>query len=226
MAKPARGSGGKFTAGVSNDGGSGEGGSDTGSGGNGNDSGSGDGGSGDGNVIRPTLNGGGDGDGGGDGGPGSGETRRGRGRPRGSASRPKTQLDVTTLSEVIAFAHVGLAAMLQNDAWTLDDGESKKLADAAARVLKHHDTPAFSAYAMDWLGLVMVAGNVYGPRVAMAMESASAKKATARQGAAPQPEQPSKRQEPRQPVARQGDGTVTISDPMGTGQLITIRQPG
>lgn len=119
------------------------------------------------------------------------------------------------MAEVIAFAHVGIATVFKNDAWSLDDAESRKLADAAAKVLRHHDTPAFSAYAMDWIGLLMVAGNVYGPRVAVTM--AARAKPVQRPAQARAPGQPG-----REPTADQGAGFVTITDPMGSGNLIQV----
>lgn len=217
MAKPTRNRAQQPQNGVSSNGGSSEGsdgaapGSANGEPGGGSGS---DGGDGDGSVIRPTLNGTGDGDGDGNGGTGNGETRRGRGRPRGSASAKKAEISVTTLSEVISFAHLGLASILADDAWTLDDGESEKLAAAASKVLKHHDTPAFSAYAMDWIGLLMVAGKIYSPRV---MHSVAKRASTAK----PAPT-PGARQEPKQPVAEQGEGFVTVLDPLGSGREMRV----
>lgn len=177
--------------------------------------GSGDGSGGDGDsVIRPTLNGNGDGNGDGDSAAGNGEPRRGRGRPRGSGTgQKKSEISVTTLAEVISFAHVGIAAIVKNDVWSLDDGEAKRLADAASKVLRHYDTPAFSAQAMDWVGLIMAAGSIYGPRVAAARSMKPA----------PQPARPTARQEPQPPTAEQGDGYVTVTDPLGSGRQIRVQ---
>ncbi len=215
MAKRVNGRFAKSTDGVSDNGGSGQGSGDTGTGSDNASGGSGNGGSGDGSgIVQPTLDGAGNGNGDGNSDTG-GDTRARRGRPPGSRTRaPKAEISVTTLAEVISFAHVGIATIFKNDAWSLDDGESRRLADAAAKVLKHHDTPAFSAYAMDWIGLLMVAGNVYGPRIAVTV---------ARNSTPRQPPQPTAQQEPRQPKAEQGDGFVTISDPMGSGR--TMRMP-
>lgn len=115
---------------------------------------------------------------------------------------------------MIAFAHVGIATILKNDAWALDDGESKRLAEASAKVLRHHDTPAFSAYAMDWIGLLMVAGNVYGPRIAVSM--------AARPASAPSGATARQADEPKQPRAEQGEGHITISDPLGSGRTMRV----
>ena len=208
MARQARGSGGNITAGVSANGGSGQG---DAPGGSGPGDGSGDGGGdGDGSIIRPSLSGNGDGNDNGDG--GTGGDRPKRGRPAGSRTREKkAEISVTTLAEVIEFAHVGLAAVLSDDAWTLDSGECDKLASAAQKVLRHHDTPAFSAYAMDWLGLLMVAGKIYGPRVAHA--AAKPPRSTP---------QPSTRTEPHNPVAQQEEGGIVISHPDGSGRLVRM----
>lgn len=180
---------------------------DNASSGSGDNSGDGDGG----NVISPKL-GNGDGTDNGDGGTGGGEPRRGRGRPAGSATKKKAEISVTSLAEVIAFAHVGIATVFKNDAWALDEGESKRLAEAAAKVLRHYDTPAISAQAMDWIGLLMVAGNIYGPRIALAVADRPARPVRA----------PRTASEPGNPVAQQEDGSVIISDPMGSGKVFRM----
>lgn len=197
---------------------SGDGGNSEGAGGTSGDGivsgGSGDGGGGDGSVIQPKLGSDRDGDGasGGDGSTAGGE-RRGRGRPRGSTGQKKAEVSVSTLAEVISFAHVALATVVKNDAWSLDDGESKRLADAASKVLKHYDTPAFSAQAMDWIGLIMVAGSIYGPRI-MATRASSPRR--------PVPQAARTPQQPHEPVTEQGDGFVEISHPDGSGRMVRM----
>lgn len=105
--------------------------------------------------------------------------------------------------------------MFKNEAWSLDDSESKKLADAASKVLRHHDTPAFSAYAMDWVGLLMVAGNIYAPRIAMTI--------AARPGfAKATPGKPTPADGPEPQPAQQGPGFIRIRDPLGRGGETSI----
>lgn len=208
MARKDRGGSKPTQNGVSSDGGNSEG-ANAAPGGSEPGGGSGDGGSGgdSGDVISPKL-GNGDGTDNGDGGTGTSEPRRGRGRPAGSRTqKAKVVLDVTSLNEVISFAHTALATVLKNDVWELDAGESKRLAEAASKVLRHYDTPAISAQAIDWIGLLMVAGNIYGPRIAMAVSDRKPRPAP----------QPATRSEPQTPRAEQGDGFVIVNDPLGRG---------
>lgn len=207
MARKARSGAANNSNGVDGNGGNSEG-ANAAPGGSEPGGGSGDGGSGgdSGDVISPKL-GNGDGTDNGDGGTGTSEPRRGRGRPAGSRTQKKAEISVGTLADVIAFAHVGLASVLKNDAWALDETECKRLADASAKVLRHYDTPAISAQAMDWIGLLMVAGNIYGPRIAMAVSDRKPRPAP----------QPATRSEPQTPRAEQGDGFVIVNDPLGRG---------
>jgi hypothetical protein len=217
--------------------------------GGGSGDGSGDGASG---IIEPTRvsGGNGDGNGSGDGGTDS-SPRRGRGRPPGSRTRPqKSEISVTTLAGVIAFAHVGLAAAFKAPAWELDDGEAKRLADAAKAVLAHHDTPEISGYAMDWVGLIIACGTVYGPRFATLRRARPAPQATQRPQAPPAtpanqppparpdalptgldalPHAPPGMQD-RPPAAPISEApttkTVLVDAPDGSGRKISMEVPG
>lgn len=256
MAKPARGGNGKFASGGKHNDGATDGvdgaasGATGGTGQPGGGSGDADG-SGASGIIEPTRIGNGhdNGNGGSDGGP-DGGTRRGRGRPPGSRTRSqKSEISVTTLAGVIAFAHVGLAAAFKAPAWELDDGEAKRLADAAKAVLAHHDTPEISGYAMDWVGLIIACGTVYGPRVAaMRARPVTARPAPPRPAPAtpandPPPAQPGALptgldalphappgMEDRPPSAPLADKpttkTVLVDAPDGSGRKISMEVPG
>ena len=48
----------------------------------------------------------------------------------------------------------------------IDDGEGEKLASAVQKVLRHYDLPDVASETKDWIGLIIVAGSIYGPRMA------------------------------------------------------------
>ena len=44
--------------------------------------------------------------------------------------------------------------------------EGEKLAGAVQKVLRHYDLPDVASETKDWIGLIIVAGSIYGPRMA------------------------------------------------------------
>lgn len=48
----------------------------------------------------------------------------------------------------------------------IDDIEGEKLAGAVQKVLRHYDLPDVASETKDWIGLIIVAGSIYGPRMA------------------------------------------------------------
>ena len=59
----------------------------------------------------------------------------------------------------------------------IDDTEGEKLAGAVQKVLRHYDLPDIASETKDWIGLIMVAGAIYGPRVAASWAQANTAKA-------------------------------------------------
>lgn len=218
MARKARNSNQQPPNGVDEHGGSSQGGDPgTGSGGEPGSGGSDSGSDGNGSVITPSLgNGNGDGNGDGD----SGARRSDAGRTR-RAYKPRAQKTELDLSVVIEFANFGLG-QIAGQIWAMDGGEVQQFSAAAQKVLRHYDTPEFSAKAMDWVGLAMVVGKIYGPRIAHAIASAPKRQPAQPQtsGApAPAPETPRR---PREPVMEQREGYVRVSHPSGDGTMIDV----
>ena len=117
------------------------------------------------------------GDGGGDGGTGGGAkpkrkyTRRGAGSGK---SKPNSN-SVETLSRILAIVHTGLAAASKTPELELSDKESEALGSATANVLAQFDIapdPRVEAI----VGLVTVAGMIYGPRMYLIRERKSEEK--------------------------------------------------
>ncbi len=63
-------------------------------------------------------------------------------------------------------AHAGLAIAFNAPKLTLDEMEGEKLAGAVQKVLRHYDLPDVASETKDWIGLIIVAGSIYGPRLA------------------------------------------------------------
>jgi len=59
-----------------------------------------------------------------------------------------------------------LAAIVKTPELALSEGESEKLAMAAANVARHYDVRA-SEKVMDWANLAFAMGAIYGPRIAV-----------------------------------------------------------
>lgn len=71
-------------------------------------------------------------------------------------------------------AHVAMATAFRSDLLVLDDSEGEKLANAVQKVLRHYDLPDVASETKDWIGLILAAGAVYGPRVAAAWANKNA----------------------------------------------------
>lgn len=63
-------------------------------------------------------------------------------------------------------AHAGLAIAFNAPKLSLDEMEGEKLAGAVQKVLRHYDLPDVASETKDWIGLIIVAGSIYGPRMA------------------------------------------------------------
>lgn len=63
-------------------------------------------------------------------------------------------------------AHAGIAIAFNSPKLSLDDLEGEKLAGAVQKVLRHYDLPDVASETKDWIGLIIVAGSIYGPRMA------------------------------------------------------------
>lgn len=65
-------------------------------------------------------------------------------------------------------AHVGLSMAFQSEKLLLEDSEGEKLSGAVQKVLRHYNIPDVASETKDWIGLIICAGSIYGPRVAAA----------------------------------------------------------
>jgi len=102
-----------------------------------------------------------------------GSFRKKRGRKAGSGSgnsgnKSRRQTDsaasVESLTRVLSILHVGIAGATKSPEFILEDLEAESLANATANVLREFDIrpdPKIEAI----VGLVMVAGSIYGPRL-------------------------------------------------------------
>lgn len=104
---------------------------------------------------------------------GSWTRKRGRraGTGSGSASgRAKAAPAVNTIEQSLIGIHALLAAMTKTPELALDSDESKPLAVAVSEVAKHYDIPGLDAKTVAWMGLIMVAGKIYVPRVMLVQQ--------------------------------------------------------
>lgn len=90
--------------------------------------------------------------------------RADRGRPRGP--RKSAPLDLTDLKDIVVMAHAAAAIAFASPKLTLDEMEGEKLAGAIQKVLRHYDLPDVASETKDWIGLMLVCGSIYGPRMA------------------------------------------------------------
>lgn len=63
-------------------------------------------------------------------------------------------------------AHSAIAMAFSAPKLVIDETEGEKLAGAVQKVLRHYDLPDVASETKDWIGLVIVAGSIYGPRMA------------------------------------------------------------
>lgn len=62
--------------------------------------------------------------------------------------------------------HAGVAIAFSAPKLAIDEMEGEKLAGAVQKVLRHYDLPDVASETKDWIGLMIVAGSIYGPRMA------------------------------------------------------------
>lgn len=98
-------------------------------------------------------------------------------------------------------AHVAVSAITGNDLWQLDDAEGDKLATAVQKVTRHYNIPDVASETKDWIGLIIVAGTVYGTRFAAAWADKKA------------PETPPTREQSDNVVALQATTVGAINHP-------------
>lgn len=97
---------------------------------------------------------------------GGGE-KRGRGRPPGGgATKQKTAaVSIAGIEKILYSLHMMAAKFTGIGELEIDNAEAKILSDAIANVASHYNTTV-DPKIMAWVGLVGVAGAVYGPRFA------------------------------------------------------------
>lgn len=87
-------------------------------------------------------------------------------RNPGTSGRKANKEASQDLSGVLFTMHFMLAKLMDIEEVELDETEAKKLSDAVVRVNELYDGFIIPEKAMAWLSLAMVAGAIYGPRVA------------------------------------------------------------
>jgi len=102
---------------------------------------------------------------------GNGEGKRKRGRPPKQRTQEKfrseethTPLDLSTLNALLFSVHGLLAAVSKTPELALDEEESKRLANATAKVMELYNIEV-SKKALAWSHFAMTAGSIYAPRV-------------------------------------------------------------
>lgn len=101
----------------------------------------------------------------------NGDGGTGKRRPRsdtGTRRGPRTKsapLDLTDLKDVLLMAHAALAMGFRNPDIELVPDEAEKLASAMTKVARHYNIPDIASETKDWIGLIIVAGTIYGPRI-------------------------------------------------------------
>lgn len=109
---------------------------------------------------------------------GSYRKKRGR-KPNSAASggnrKANNQVGIEGLTRVLTIIHVGIASVTKTPEIALDDKEAESLAAATANVLTEFDIrpdPKIEAV----IGLVTVAGMIYGPRIYLIKERKKAER--------------------------------------------------
>lgn len=128
-----------------------------------------------------------------DGNPGSDgndQPRRKRGRPPGSGNKAKASANPVIsggIEKTLLSIHKMGAAFFSAPEWELQENEAKSLAAAIAEVEKHYKIPGMSEEHAAILGLVLVAGSIYAPRIIL---TATKRKSKGRPQQQAQQEQP------------------------------------
>lgn len=112
-----------------------------------------------------------------------------------------------------------LAAITSVQELALDQKEAENLANAANNVIRHYGIPQIAAETADWINLIMVAGSVYGTRVAAYRIRTTMERANnpppqpqTRQ-AQPQPQPQAPRNPPPPPPPTYSPSTVRVQTP-------------
>ena len=99
----------------------------------------------------------------------TGNAPRKRGRKPGSTNKPRTEKasasSVIGIEKLLFSIHAIAAAGLKTPELELDDSEAKLLAQAATSVADHYNVTV-DPKIVAWVGLIGVAGSIYGPRLA------------------------------------------------------------
>lgn len=101
----------------------------------------------------------------------------GGGNRTASAKKGSGQLSVDALENALNGVHGMLALSLKAPEMLLDADESKPYAKALAEVASYYDMPNVTGEAIAWIGLCMVMGKIYAPRVVMIGERLRSDKA-------------------------------------------------
>lgn len=112
---------------------------------------------------------------------GGGERAR-TGRPRAASSR----LDITGVQAVLYSIHAGVAGVMQNPVWMIEEGEAAQLGKALIEVERQYPT-RIDPRALAWINLLGVAGAIYGPRILASLADIKARRDAARAGQRPAP---------------------------------------
>jgi hypothetical protein len=103
--------------------------------------------------------------------------RRGRGPARGSKpSRATTTQTTGDIAAILYSLHFGMANIFKSELIAITKDESETLSAAITRVTELYEIRILPEKQMAWLNLIIVAGSIYGPRVAASSLKKKAKK--------------------------------------------------
>ena len=95
---------------------------------------------------------------------GGGSRTRRKYTKRSGTSKTQTSLDLSGAAPILFSIHAMLAAATKCPELGINEMESKNLAEAAGKVMRHYDVQT-TQKTLDWINLAMVVGACYGPRV-------------------------------------------------------------
>lgn len=134
--------------------------------------------------------------------------------------------------------HSGVAVMLQNGGWQIDEEEAQKLAVAITKVQAQYNM-VLDPKSAAWIGLIGAAGSVYGPRLAGQWMMHKMKRAMAAEGGEQPREEKGAEEQPQPqptnvtPIQRQADGDgkiverkINVGEMMGAVVPSQIYPPG
>lgn len=94
----------------------------------------------------------------------SGRPKRKYTRRTGSGTKAQSSLDLSGAAPILLSIHAMLAAATKCPELGISEMESKNLAEAAGKVMRHYDVQT-TQKTLDWVNFAMVVGACYGPRV-------------------------------------------------------------